>query len=323
MTLSRLQTANEAVESPMKKILATLAISAAMIVPAAAIERSTMPLGSSDWICFPLGEACKGVNRHNHCWAPWEACSVAHWPPQAPGNHFSNGGRGWIGAAPAQAATAPAQSRPEKAAKTAKLKPKDTCNGTLTSNGCVPTPTPPPPPPINTTIGGNQVAPNANQAATANTSPPAAPSGGYGHPSADCSTITGPGMSGGGPPNCGPTGNGIGAQPGQSRPTTTNRQAPDSARQPATQQWTPGATAALPTNSDGTPYDPSDIVDPSNPQFKERCLVVLQKLAPHSTGPDWLEHEMARSHCYVDGTPMSKRDQLKFELQKQDPQDVD
>jgi len=213
---------------------------------------------------------------------------------------------------------APVQSRPEKAAKVIApaRKPMDTCNGTLTSNGCVPTPAPPPPPAINTTVGGNQVPPNANQAAPANTSPPAAPSGGYGHPSADCSTITGPGMTGGGPPNCGPTGNGSNPnttqQPVQ---TDTQRQA-----QNPKQQWTPPAPPGSPDYV-SAPYDPmTDPDNPQNPEFKDRCKVALQKMLPHSPTDDhraWLTGEMARSHCYVNGTPMTVSDALKYELQKQ------
>jgi hypothetical protein len=314
----------------MKKLLAALAISAALIVPASAnnicasveytYQRCTAACGTME---HPTPTAaCLKVNLAQ-CRAPRDACHALHGIADC--GLFSHLAKTdvqlgcGVPHTTATVAPAPAQSRREKAAKVTApaRKPKDTCNGDLTSNGCVPTPAPPPPPAINTTVGDNQVPPNANQAAPANTSPPA-PSGGYGPPSADCSTITGPGMSGGGPPNCGPTGN---AQPGQSGPTPPNKQ-PDSARQPTTQQWTPGAapalpTDALPTYADGTPYDPSDISAPSDPHSKERCLVALQKLAPHSIGPDWLEHEMARSHCYVDGTPMSKKDQLKFELQKQ------
>jgi hypothetical protein len=295
----------------MKKLLAVLAISATLIAPASAADCRELCLAAGrcgDCAYGPGG--CPGGMAHiDRCYAACFACRAAH-------RGGSVGGTAPHVPEKAAKVPAPVQSRPGKAAKVTApaQKPKDTCNGTLTSNGCVPTPAPSPPPPVNVQVGP----PPSNQAAPASPSPvPGQTSGGYNHPQSDCSTITGPGMSGGGPPNCGPTGNGIGAQPGQSGPTNKQTQTPDSARQQTPGQWTPGALP-LPTTSDGTPYDPTDIVDPSNPQLKERCLVALQRMAPRSSSPDWLKGEMARSHCNSDGTPMSKRDQLKYELQKQD-----
>ncbi len=188
-----------------------------------------------------------------------------------------------------------------RSTKDAKLKPKD-----VTSNGVAPTPAPPPP--INTTIGGNQPPP-------AYTPQPTYTPGGVNRPSADCSTITGPGMSGGGPPNCGPTGNG-------SNPTTTQRPPQTDIQRQAQnpkQQWTPPAPPGSPDYV-SVPYDPmTDPDNPQNPEFKDRCKVALQKMLPHSPTDDhlaWLTGEMARSHCYVNGTPMTVSDALKYEMAK-------
>lgn len=69
-----------------------------------------------------------------------------------------------------------------------------------------------------------------------------------------------------------------------------------------------------------TPDETPKIADGNDEQRKKECAEMVSKLAAHAPDRKWLEQELARSHCKPDGTPMSLREALDYEMRKQGDQ---
>ena len=61
---------------------------------------------------------------------------------------------------------------------------------------------------------------------------------------------------------------------------------------------------------------PRHAADDKDEQHKKECADILPKLTAHAPDPEWLKNQMARSHCKPDGTPMSLREALDYEMRK-------